>query len=421
MGEPVNSTPTRRREAIDVARVLALALVVTGHLLLAVIDRVGDEIRGANLLALHPGWAILAAAAPMPVFFAAGGYANAKATLGSSVTRLRPLAGLGTVVVVAWSSAVVVAVLTTGHSGIVGDGARLATQPLWFVAAYAPFATSGRWLAWLAARHPVASIGGCLAALAILDLSRLALDGPRWVGWIGFAPAWVVPWLAGGWWRDRVERGVFDERRVGALLAAAFIAAAIVLVHLLRYSPALIDAVPAARSNTTPPTLYTACVGLAQVGVLMLAARSLDAVGRRWRRAWTRAGEAAVGVYVWHLTALTLCAAAIAAGLPTPTRLTTLWWITRPLWWALVLAIALAFVVGTDHLRRRIGRSTERRASGSRWRAVVAVTALTVAAGAVGLKGPRTLPLATVLSALFLLSWSLLRASPGLSRTEQSQ
>jgi hypothetical protein len=413
-----SSTQTSgRRDAIDVARVLALAMVVAGHLVLAVIDRPDGEVRGANLLLFRPGLAFLTVVAPMPVFFAAGGYANASATLMDSARRLRVLAAVGAVVVSGWSVAVVVTVLITGDSGIVGDGARLATQPLWFLAAYVPFAAGGRGLARLAGKHPVLSIGGCLAALAVLDLARFGLDAPSWIGWIGFGLAWVVPWLAGGWWRHRVEHGGLDERRVGATLAVVFTAVCVVLVHAFGYSAALIDVVPGARSNTTPPTLYTAVVALAQVGVLLFAARWLDRVGRRWRRLWDRAGEAAIGVYAWHLTALALCAAAIAIGVPSPVRFTLAWWLSRPLWWAAVLAVAFGLVLATDRVRNRFERAGpgpghERGGA----RQLLGVITLTAAGAAVGLEGPREAPTAVAWSALFALSWWLLseprRAGP---------
>jgi hypothetical protein len=414
MAAEVGVAATVRRDGIDVARLLALALVVIGHLVLAVIDRPYGEVRGTNLLDLHPGWALLTAAAPMPVFFAAGGYANATASLADASRRLRPLAGIGAVVVATWSAAVAVAVLSTGEAGIVGDGARLATQPLWFVAAYAPFAGGGRLLARLAARRPVVSIGACLAGLAALDVARFAFDAPTWIGWPGFVLAWVAPWLAGGWWRQRVEHAGIDERRTGIVLALGFVVVAVLLVHGFGYSPALIDAVPGARSNTTPPTLYTAAAGLGQVGVLLVAARTLDRIGRRWRRVWDRAGEAAVGVYAWHLTALALCAAVLAAGLPSPTRLTIAWWVTRPLWWAAVLAVTLGLVLITDRVRRRLrhpdGAGTV--AAASPWRQIGGVVTLAAGGAAVGLEGPRSLPLAAAWSTLFLLAWWLLRGRP---------
>lgn len=399
--------PGGRRPAIDVARVLALLVVVVGHLTLAVVDRSGGSVRGANLLELQPGWAWLAAAAPMPVFFAAAGWANAEASLGSSAARLRMLVGVAAVVVVSWSVLVGIARGVAGDPGVVADGARIATQPVWFLAAYVPFAAAGHRLAGWAARSPALTIGGCFAVLATLDVARFGLDAPGWIGWPGFFVAWGVPWLAGGWWRDRSAHGL-NERRAGAILTVVAVAAAVALVHGAGYSPALIDAVEGARSNTTPPTLYTAVAALAQVGVLLVVAGWLDAAGRRWRRLWDRAGEAAVGVYLWHLSALALCGGAVALGVPVPERLTAGWWATRPLWWAAVIAVALVLVALTAAVRRRAPRRAPHSHRPSRWRVAVPVAGVALAtAGAalVGLRGPRTLPLAAGCSALFVAAW----------------
>ena len=269
------------RDAIDVARVLALLLVVVGHLTLAVIDRADDRVRGANLLELHPGWAVAAALAPMPVFFAAAGWANARATPVSAGPRLRSFVGAAAAVVVAWSAGVVVADVVAGDPGIVADGARVATQPVWFLAAYVPLAAGGHLLSTFVARRPVAVVGGCLAALALLDLARFGFGAPDWIGWPGFFVAWGVPWLLGAWWRHRVETGPFRERWTGTVLAGGALIGAVVLVHAGGYAPALIDAVPGARSNTTPPTLYTATVGIAQVVRCVEHRRPLVETGAR--------------------------------------------------------------------------------------------------------------------------------------------
>lgn len=392
------------RDAVDVARVLALALVVVGHLTLAVVDREAGEVRGANLLALHPGWAWVAVVAPMPVFFAAGGWANARATVDTAAPRLRTLVGVAAVVVLSWSVAVVVSALATGEPGVVADGARIATQPVWFLAAYVPFAAAGRSLAGAAARSPVAAIGGCLLVLAALDLARFGLGAPEWIGWVGFALAWGVPWLAGGWWRERSTEG-FAERRTGLVLLAGASVAAVVLVQAAGYAPALIDAVDGARSNTTPPTLYTALIGLAQVGFLLVVARRLDVAGRRWRHLWDRASNVAVGVYLWHLTALALCASAVALGLPVPERLTPAWWLVRPVWWTAVLVVAAGLVVVTERVggRRREGFGTP--PLPTHRAAVAGVVLTTTAAALVGLRGPRTVPLAVACAVLFVAAW----------------
>lgn len=403
--------PVARRDAIDVARVLALLIVVLGHLLMAVIDRPGGVMRGANLLALHPGWVFVAALAPMPMFFAAGGWANATATLATSVPRLRTLVGLGAVVVCAWSAGVVVAAVVVGDPGVVGDGARIATEPLWFVAAYVPLAAFGGRLARLAADHVVLALGSSLAVLAALDAARFALDAPTWIGWPGFYLAWGTPWMVGAWWRARYLAGTLDERRTGTLLTLGAGAGCVVLIAFAGYDPALIDAVPGARSNTTPPTLYTAVAALAQVGLLITGAGLLDRAGQRWRRLWDRAGEAAVGIYAWHLTALALCAALISAGLPTPERLTTLWWVTRPVWWGAVLALTGGFVTLTAIARTRLRRGRDGSRPGDRPTLANALGVLAAAAAgaAVGLRGPRTIPLAIECSALFVLSWACFR------------
>ena len=403
--------PDDHRDAIDVARLLALFLVVIGHLTLAVVDRDDGGVRGANLLTLHPGWAFAAAAAPMPIFFAAAGWANARASVVSGAPRLGSLVGAATAVVVVWSAGVVVAQVVAGQPGVVADGARIATQPVWFLAAYVPFAAGGGFLAGLAARRPGAAIGGSFVMLALLDVARFGLGAPDWLGWPGFFLAWGVPWLAGGWWRDRAERGDFREQRWGAMLAIAATTAAVALVHLGGYSPALIDAVDGTRSNTTPPTLYTATVGLAQVGVLLLGASLLDAAGRRWRRMWDRAGEAAVGVYLWHLSALAVCAGVIALGLPVPERLTRMWWWTRPIWWAAVIIVALGFVAATATVRARTKRATQPPRRTTHTRALAGVVLATIGAALVGLRGPRTVELALGCSALFVSAWLGLRGT----------
>ncbi len=408
MGPTATSAP--HRGAIDAARVGALVLVVLGHLSLAVIDRGPDgALRGDNVLALHPGLAWVAMLAPMPVFFAAAGWANATSTPAGSARRLRSLVGVGAVVVAVWSTASMVELLVRGEGegDIVADGARIATQPLWFLAAYVPFAACGAWLAGIA-RRPVIAIGVCLGVLAALDIARFAFDAPEGVGWPGFFLAWVVPWLAGAAWRRRHEAGQFDEVRVGLGLAGVATVAAVGLVLAAGYFPSLIDAVEGERSNTTPPTLFTSVAALVQVGLLMVAGRGLDRLARRWRGLLDRAGEAAVGVYVWHLSGLALCAAALAAGLWAPQRFSLGWWLTRPLWFAVVLGVT-GLLVGLTSKARRTKPPAERSGSARVW---VGLVLTTVGAAIVGLWGPRTVTGAIASVVAFDGGWWFLRSTP---------
>jgi hypothetical protein len=409
-------TAVERRDAIDVARVLALALVVAGHLAMAVIDRDGNgAVRGTNMLLLYPRWSFLAAAAPMPVFFAAGGWANATTPPQRAAPRLRTLVGLALAVVGCWSLAVLVAsAIRGGDPGVLGQGARLATQPLWFLAAYVPFAFWGRSLARAAIARPAAVIGGCLLLLGALDVIHFGFDGPGWLAWPAFYLAWGTPWLAGCWWREQWTPGGFAERRVGIALAAGAGVGAWILVWRAGYQASLIDYGSDGRSNTNPPTLYTAVVGLAQVGVLMLVAPKLDRLGARFRTIWDRAGSAAIGVYVWHLTALSLCVGVVAIpDVPAPRRLSAAWWLLRPVWIVAVLGCCAVLVGATASIRALL--RTRARTAGAAPAPVARLALGTVVAAAggavIGLYGPATVPRAIVCCALLGAGWVMLRTA----------
>lgn len=406
-----------RRPAVDVARILALGAVVAGHLLLAVVDRDADgEVRAANLLALEPGWAWVAVIAPMPVFFAAGGWANAHATLRSSAARLGSLVGVAAVVVAAWSVPVVVVGSVTGDADLVADGARVATQPLWFLAAYIPLAAAGGQLARLAHRAAWPAVAAALVTLAVIDVGAASEVVPAPVQWIAFALAWATPWLVGAWWRDRSVAGPFAERRVGWALVVGGAVVAVALVRWAGYSASLIDTGDGGRSNTTPPGLYTAVVGIAQVGVLLVASPALDRLGRRNRAVWDRAGTAAVGVYVWHLSALALCVGVLALGVPVPTRLSGWWWASRLLWWATVVGVTGSLVALNATVQARLAARSRKagrtRPPATRVRSLVGVVVAATGAGVVGLVGPTDPAVAAVCTTLFVAGWWLLRVAP---------
>jgi hypothetical protein len=390
-----------------------LALVVLGHLGMAVIDRnARGGVRGTNIFLLYPAWAVLAAAAPMPVFFAAGGWANATTSPRRAAPRLRTLVGLAAAVVVCWSLAVVIAAVVLGDGpGVLGKGARLATQPLWFLAAYVPFAFWGRAIGRAAVARPVALVGGCLIVLAVIDVVHFGLDGPSWLAWPAFYLAWVTAWLVGAWWRNAWSRPEFLEARVGAALAAGALVGAALLVWRGGYQASLIDYGSHGRSNTNPPTLYTAVIGLAQVGVLMVLAHALDGLGARFRAFWSRAGSVAIAVYAWHLTALSLCVAIVAMpDVPAPRRLSAGWLLTRPLWIALVVG-ACALLVGLTAWARALLAARARAYRVAPLTRLTVGTVLAAAGGAyVGLRGPGTVPRALVCCALLGAGWFLLRS-----------
>jgi len=41
--------------------------------------------------------------------------------------------------------------------------------------------------------RPVALVGGCVAALVVIDVAHFGLDGPSWLAWPAFYLAWITP------------------------------------------------------------------------------------------------------------------------------------------------------------------------------------------------------------------------------------
>ncbi len=178
------------------------------------------------------------------------------------------------------------------------------------------------------------------------------------------------------------------------------------------YQASLIDYGSDGRSNTNPPTLYTAVVGLAQVGLLMILAPALDRLGARFRALWDRAGSAAIGVYVWHLTALSLCVGIVAIrGVPAPHRLSASWWLLRPVWIVAVLGMCAVLIGATAAMRAKIRpRAAKAGAATGTGSAPRAWSCDRRGRGAViGLYGPGTVPRALICCTLLGVGWLLLR------------
>lgn len=399
-------TPPVRRGAIDIVRAASLVLVVVAHLTMVVLDRNADgSLRGVNLFQLYPRFEWLTMLSPMPLFFVASGWANVGSTATSRMRRVVVLSALASVVAVAWSCATLVEQVVSGGNGIVSDGSRISTQPLWFLTAWVPFTICARVLN-RSARHIVASIAVCLVVLVATDMLRFLADAPRWVGYPGFFAAWAVPWLIGAWWRQRHHANPFDERRTGILVLVASLVVLAALVQFFGYHAALIDAVPGHRSNTTPPTLFTAVASLMQAGAFILAARSLDSIAARRDRAIRALDAAASGLYVWHLSALSLCAAVLAAGAWTPDRLSMAWWFSRPAWFAVVVALTLAFARATRFALTPMHRHLTGQPSDHRLLVAASTVIATVAFGLIGLYGPDTTLMAISVTVLCVVSAS---------------
>ena len=411
----VISDVINRRGAIDLVRSGSLLLVVLGHFTMTVIDTSpSGSVRGSNLLALYPQWAWLGMLSPMPAFFVAAGWANAHSTINNRIRRLRILVAVSATVITIWSLISILEIVVTQQSGVLGDGARIATQPLWFLAAYVPLATVTHLLArWSA--HIVAVVLTCIGVVAVGDVARFAFTTPRWVGYPGFFATWAIPWAMGIWWRLQHEKKLLPERKVGASLAVIGVIASIFLVRFAGYHPSLIDAVPGHRSNSTPPTLFTCAAAVMQVGIIMVFAQQLDVLAAQCQRILRRMNALSVGAYVWHLTAIAICAGFVALGAPMPTRFSLDWWILRLPWFIMVLVITAVLVVGTRMIQKHL-QSKDLQESVHIKTNTVGLVLVSVGSLVTGLYGPRTLPTALAMTGCFL-SGLLLLFVRGLTQT----
>lgn len=382
--ELARRTPADRDRYLDLLRAMAIAVVVVGHWLLAVVWVEGGELQAEPLLSAAPAsrwltWVVQV----MPVFFLVGGSVNARSLRTARARgdgygawlRARAARLLAPVVALLWVWVVAAPLLVAAgmDRAIVQLGGRNALLPLWFLAVYLGviacvpllLALHERW----GLRVPAAL---ALAAFAI-DIAHHTLGVPL-VGWANFLLVWSVPTALGFCWAD----GLLERRAVRVLLPLAGAVALVVLVGGLDYPVSMVGVDGAARSNNSPPSAALVALGWVQAGAV-LAARAPVTRWLQRPRVWAAVvalNLVAMTVYLWHMTVMVVTVAglqALGVGLSL-TPLTAGWWATRPLWVAL-LAIGLLPLVA---LLSRV----ERRTPGAARTTSAAAVGLAVAAAA---------------------------------------
>jgi fucose 4-O-acetylase-like acetyltransferase len=349
----VAATPADRDRVLDLLRAGALSVVVLGHSSMGVIgwDAEGPAINTA--LDFYP-WAAWATwlLQVMPLFFVAGGAANARSWRASDlpyagwlwrrVARLmRPVWVY--LLVMAPLSGLVSAVAPTGWSEpLLG----LATQLLWFVGVYVVVCA----LTPLAVRahrvHPLLGPVALLAAVVVVDWLRIGV-GVAPIGLLTFVLTWAFAAQLG----LLLDDGLLARGR-GLGLALGAMAANLALIALGPYPISMVGGSPGERfSNMAPPSLALTLHALALAGLAGAAHPALARLARRPRVWWaaTAVNLTAMTLYLWHLPVLiTLVATTHLLGLDRPVTWTEdgpapgpgYWW-----WTLALLAVDLACVV----------------------------------------------------------------------------
>ncbi len=377
----VAATPASRDRYIDALRVFALAGVIMGHYLMAVVVwSPGEPVSFTNILEIEPWtrWATLVLQV-MPLFFAVGGFSHAIAWRSLArrqggyadfvAARVGRLIRPALVYVGVWMVAgLIIGALWPEQSAPI---LQILGQLLWFIGIYLIAAAFAPALLKAHDRFGIWALVALIAAAALVDIVRLTgiNDG---VKWLNFAFVWLAIHQLGFFYADGLHTKI-GSRRLGAAMLAFGAAALVLLVTLGPYGISMVSFAGEKVSNLTPPTVALLAFGVAQVGVALLL-REWATKRLQRPRAWKTvivAGSMAMTAFLWHFTALV--------------AVNGLWWWLGPdtspvggsaaWWWSKLVLLApyLALVAALVLVFRRFERfATRPSPAPTLWRTLVA-------------------------------------------------
>lgn len=336
-----------RDPGVDLVRAGCVCVVVLLHALMVgvTVDASGPVFENA---ADGAAWfaPVTWAAQVMPLFFVIGGFAGAIAyrrlrqrggtAAGFVVGRVHRLllpavlsigaVGLGLVTLTAW--------------GVPAELVQIAgyrySQPLWFLGV---FLMCQALLPVLLAAHeraPLQSIAGLVAAAVVVDVAR-AVTGLDAIGFLNLVFIWCALQQVGFHLADGRLEAVRLRSRVLTGAGAGVLLVGLCMAGI--YSPDLYE-------NLNPPTVALLLVGVAQTCLLSLFRGPLARLSQRPPvAAFTDfVAVRSMTIYLWHMPVLLALAGAAAllameTGLELPEPSSVEWWLSRPLWLGLGLAL----------------------------------------------------------------------------------
>ena len=375
----VAQTPPQRNRYVDLLRAASICLVILGHWLVVVIHAEGNNLSTQDIRHVIPWvrwltWLFQV----MPVFFLVGGYVNALGWQSAQrrhenyaawlARRLQRLVLPVLPVLAAWTliGFYLSRTFSSGTDGLPAPSLLLKTVsqfallPAWFLVVYilmillAPLS----YRAWQ--RYGLTSFAALTAAAALIDLLALGV-GWQILGWLNYLFVWLAVHQLGYAW----QAGRIGGPRRALLWAAAGLAALIALVSFGPYPVSMVSMGTQEISNSLPPRITLLALGIAQTGLLLALekpARRLLERGALWTTTVLINGMI-MTVFLWHVTALVTAIGLIfmIGGwerffLLSVVPGTSAWWLTRPLWIA-VLVIALIPFVALFTRFERIGQA----------------------------------------------------------------
>jgi len=351
-----DSTPPERNRVADLLRAASILVVVFGHWLMAAVTVEDGELVAGHLLLLagwtHPlTWVFQV----MPVFFLVGGYANGlswrsarrrQEKYGSWLrSRMRRLTLPVVPLLIFWTAGGWIGLRLGLEWEVLQLASQVALVPTWFLAAYVVIVTIAPLGLWVWERWGWRSIVAGIALSGICDWLSISV-GLVPVGFLNYIFVWGTVHQLGYAWLDGTLQGSW--RRV--LMAGTGLAGTLLLVGLGPYPVAMVGLDTTEITNSYPPRVTLAFLGMFQSGVALLLEPLLQRLMER-RLAWTLVvGISAriMTLYLWHLTAmvivigLSLAVGGFGLGIE---PLTVGWWLSRPLWFVVVGAVTVGMVV----------------------------------------------------------------------------
>jgi peptidoglycan/LPS O-acetylase OafA/YrhL len=374
-------TPEDRDRYVDLLRVTAIVLVVLGHWLVGVVEVRDGAVVVDRLIAIVPEtrpltWVFQV----LPLFFLVGGAVNAGSWLRAQDEgevwavwlrrRARRLLGPLLPLLALWLPLTALLRLTPVPEGWIAAAVDNALLPVWFLAVYvlAVALVPASWA--LHRRFGLGVVVGLVAATAVIDVLVRA-DVPL-VGYANYLLVWGGAHQVGYLWHDdRLPR-----RPAATLgLAGGGAAAMAMLLTVGGYPVAMVAPGQGVPDNTDPPTLALWALLAAQLGLVLALRPPLEQRLQR-PRFWAPVvllGSVTMTVFLWHMTAAVLVAAAIhPTGLwPRTATIDVTWWALRPVWLLLCTA-ALAVLVA---MFRRFEEMADPVPQPGRLRAIVGLVA----------------------------------------------
>ncbi len=359
-------TPEERNRYVDFLRSVSILVVIVGHWMIATAWVVDGEMNAGHLLAGRPQlhwmtWLFQV----MPIFFIVGGYSNAVSLESAKrkgigyggwlSARLNRLVAPLLVLLVAWAAIAISMSLFGARPIVIQYVSQAALIPTWFLAIYIVVVILAPLAYQFWQRFGFASFLIFVAGAALTDIAFFAAD-MQWLGWTNYFWVWLAVHHLGFAWRDD-RLGRVTKR---LLFSALGFAALWCLTSYGPYPLAMVGSPDPELSNTLPPKITLLALGIFQFGLLL----ALEEPMRRalsGLRLWTATvliNSMIMTVYLWHITVMVVFAALLylAGGVGLGIEPGTLdWWLSRPVWIAILFVLLLPVALLLSPLERRGG------------------------------------------------------------------